>query len=149
MSRAAKKSDRSKTTKIPQRIQSGKEPLAERYTGNWKPVEMHQQPATDKDLEDVTNDMDKGLLPELFPGESEEVTTSASATKPMNWKSTQRDLAATFDSLRSAGKIDARNEADMIRQIVKHFVHNGNPMNENSLRINLQQQRDQLAGRKK
>jgi hypothetical protein len=77
------------------------------------------------------------------------ITTPVTSHEPINWKFTQRDLVATMESLWSMGRIEARNQTDLIRQIVKHFVHQGKPLDENSLRVNLQQHRDQIAGRKK
>jgi len=154
MARLAKKTSKSKTglssspsiPPIPHRILSGDEPIAERYSGNWDPVDLNQQAVSEGDLEDATDKMDKALRPELFFEESE--PEIAPAGGKIHWKSTQRELVSIMDSLRIAGKIEARNESDMIRQIVKHFTCNGKPLDENSLRVNLQQYRDRIAGRK-
>jgi hypothetical protein len=72
-----------------------------------------------------------------------------SGTERINWKRSKRELADHMASLFQSGVIEARNEADLLRQIVKHFVVQGETLDENSLRTNLADLRNDRLGNKK
>jgi len=127
---------------IPPQILSGAEPIAERYSGNWQPLETKKRTVTTDDLERVTAEMDSAML-------NAEIGTARAtgSSEPMIWKGSQRELAKYMVDLWREGKIEAESEQDVLRQTSKHFaIKKGQPLKPDSLRVNLRQKRDKDRG---
>jgi hypothetical protein len=131
---------------IPPRILLGQEPYADRYSGNWQPVESQTQPATEEELAHATAEMDAAVI-----GSAKTVEAEVKIEPLIIWKGTQRELAEHFVELQKTGEIEARGEQDVFRQVAKHFVvkdRHGDlkPISPDSLRVNLHQKRDKDRG---
>ena len=69
---------------------------------------------------------------------------------PMVWDGTQRELGRLFVEAYNSGKLRARSNKDVLRQICQHFVDSdGKTFDPETLRVNLAVKQQEDLGRRK
>ncbi|MGA8150445.1 MAG: hypothetical protein WB952_05805 [Terriglobales bacterium] len=101
-------------------------------------------------LAKVTAEMDYRIsgiptTPEQAMAESEPAIAPSDGSRII-WAGSQRDLALLMTGLRKKGKIKAKSEQELLRQICQHFSGENAPFDPDSLRTNLIQKRNKIAG---
>jgi hypothetical protein len=141
-SRKKKKSAAEKIPRIPKRILSGREPMVERYTGKWQPLENVTRLATAEDLEKITVDAENALEEARYG-----IASSEPGGERIKWFGRVYELAQSIKNDHDQGHLGTISLDKAFSQACVHYIQpDGKPFTARSLRESLRQIQDKALG---
>ena len=120
---------------VPRRILSGREPMAERYSGNWQSVESKARPVTREELERVTAKMDAAI------SDSGDVAADRKI-----WPGRVYQLAQAVKNQWDEGEFGEISLEQAFKREAERYVRpDGRSFNPRSLRESLRRKADELT----